>query len=104
MLADSASLTYRYACRFEIPYRDDSVFAASEREPDFLSKLIAILTLFARSVLEDFVMCHVNTTIYVSMSSIIPATLIIDYIEKFKVIFCVRGVIMLSLENLLLLE
>ncbi|MFZ1986339.1 MAG: reverse transcriptase domain-containing protein, partial [Desulfatitalea sp.] len=69
-----------------------------------MSKFIAMLTLFICSVFEDFAMRHINTTTYVILSSIIPTSLIVDYMEKFKVIFCVRGVISPLLSNIVLDE
>ena len=85
-----------------MPYWADRATAALARELNSLRKDIAVLILLARSVLEDLVMRHINTTIYVSMSSIIPTPLIPYYTEKLEVIFCVRGVISPLLANLYL--
>ncbi len=61
-----------------------------------------MLTLFARSVFEDFGICHICITICVTLSSVIPLSLIVYYTEKFKVTFCVRGVISPLLANIYL--
>jgi RNA-directed DNA polymerase len=47
-------------------------------------------------------MRHVNTTVYVTKSSIIPSALISNQPDKLKVAFCVRGVLSPLLANLLL--
>jgi len=39
------------------------------------------------------------TTTYVVLSTIIPGALILNYFEKLKVIFCVRGVRTPNCEN-----
>ena len=62
------------------------------------------MILLARSVLEDLVIRHINTTLYVMMSRIIPTPLIPNYMEKLEVIFCVRGVISPLLANIFLHE
>jgi RNA-directed DNA polymerase len=85
-----------------MPYWTDRATAALARELNSLRKDIAVLILLARSVLEDFVMRHINTTLYVIMSSIIPTPLIPNYMGKLEVIFCVRGVISPLLANLFL--
>jgi hypothetical protein len=74
------------------PYWADRASAALARELNSLRKDSAVLILLARSVLEDLVMRHINTTLYVMMSRIIPTPLIPNYMEKLEVISCVRGV------------
>ncbi len=61
-----------------------------------------MLTLIARSVFEDFAICHICITIHVTRSSVIRPSLIVYYREKFKVTFCVRGVISPLLANIYL--
>jgi RNA-directed DNA polymerase len=85
-----------------MPYWADRATAALARDLNSLRKDIAVLILLARSVLEDFVMRHINTTLYVILSSIIPTPLIPNYMGKLEVIFCVRGVLSPLLSNLML--
>jgi hypothetical protein len=71
-----------------MPYWADRASAALARELNSLRKDSAVLILLARSVLEDLVMRHINTTLYVMMSRIIPTPLIPNYMEKLEVISC----------------
>jgi hypothetical protein len=87
-----------------MPYWADRATAALARELNSLRKDSAVLILLARSVLEDLVIRHINTTLYVILSRIIPTPLIPNYMEKLEVIFCVRGVISPLLSNINLNE
>jgi len=60
---------------------------------------MAILTLFARSAFEDFVIRHINTTLCVTSSSVIPTLLVVYYPIKLKDIFCIRRVMSPPIAN-----
>jgi RNA-directed DNA polymerase len=76
--------------------------AASAGEPCRAINATAALMRSARCGLEDLAMRHVNTTFYVTMSSIIPSALISNQMGKLKIAFCVRGVISPLLSNIYL--